>query len=105
MKRYIKHNENETLFVCLENNIISELDEYTKSIKDSLNIKVQLEKWCKYDFENLRCVERDNYIIVNFINECSYPEGFQNSYRTNLEKIVLNGKEHAINDSLEIKNN
>ena len=98
-------NENLKLFVCLDNEIISQLNEYVKSKSDPMVINAHIKKCCKFDFETLRCLERDNYLIVNFTKECTYQEGFQNSYRTNIEKILLDGEEYSIDKNLEIKSN
>ena len=66
-----------------------------------------IKRCCNDDNKNLKCGEfkEDNYITVNFINECNYPNGFMNKFRTSIEKIVLDDEVQLINGPLKIGNN
>lgn len=67
---------------------------------DDNQIELELEYCC--DIRKCKLTKIPIYITVNYIKGCTYEEGFENKYRPNIEKIVLNGVEKNKDDPLDI---
>ena len=114
------------IFICLNEQDYSAL---STSLDDllatfGLGLTIELERCCEFNLDILECElpptiiplnseefessntfidsGGDNYIVVYFNGKIDY-SNFMNKYRTNVIKIVLNGKEQNIGDSFSIQ--
>jgi hypothetical protein len=82
--------------------IKDELSLYNDLTEAQMKIKGRVKKCCDYNYEKLEC-NVINYIIVTFNNKVQYRNGFNNSYRTDIFKIYLDGNEKKNKRSIRYK--
>ncbi len=85
-------------FICLDESQFNDVDSYYKESNNGESIENEFEICCNFDFEDYKC----GYLLVSFITESTYENGFENEYRANIDKIILNGVEKTKNEALEI---
>ena len=90
---------NSKKFICLTEDKFNDVDSYYKESNNGDSIENEIENCCNYDFDNLEC----RYLLVSFNNQSTYASGFQNSIRTNISKIILNGVKKSKYETLEIQ--
>ena len=91
------------IYFCFNDDVSSTLADYIYNSNNPKIIKEHIKKCCDYDYDNFRCNET-NYITVYFNNEFNYTDGFSNSYRTNIDKIVLDYAQKELTEPLRITN-
>ena len=89
---------NSQRFICLDETQFNDVDSYYKESNNGESIENEFEICCNFDFEDFKC----GYLLVSFITESTYENGFENEYRANIDKIILNGVKKTKNEALEI---
>ena len=100
---YTRRKGGPKLFICMENEIMFNFTKYINSLNQN-NLNDQVKLCCNYSYEKSIC-NRENYIIVNYISQCSYNQGFKTNHRNSIEKIVVNNAEKEVSNSFKLEAN
>ena len=95
----IRGVNNDKKLICLNEDKFNDVNNQYKESNNGVSIENVFERCCNIDFENAVC----GYLLVSFKNEFSYENGFENGYRVDVNKIILDGVQKSKNDQLEIK--
>ena len=95
----IRGLNNDKKLICLNEDKFNDVNNQYKESNNGVSIENVFERCCNIDFENAVC----GYLLVSFKNEFSYENGFENGYRADVDKIILDGVQKSKNDQLEIK--
>ena len=94
-------NSKEEIFYCFNDDVSLNLADYIYQRENPKLYKDHIKKCCNFDYVNYKCNET-NYVMVNFNSKFKYENGFYNSHRTNIDKIVLDYAQKGLDEALNI---